>query len=153
MKSVKGFITLVINFEEIKFYFKVKNCKLEISFKVNKTLFSILESVETVVNIGETTLSVTSSVTGVELIAVPKSTGIAWALSLNTKVLHKIKFNKSNKYENNMEKINKLLNLLVNYTEKNYKIFFLVKNEQETPWSAFNKYVDKKKWIFFKTQN
>ena len=71
-------------------YFKDKNQKPQKKHKNYKTLTSILESVDTVVTIGATTTSVTLSVTGVGLIVVPISAGIACALPLGNEVLHEI---------------------------------------------------------------
>ena len=61
-------------------YFKDKNHKSTKKYKNYKTLTSILDSVDTVI-IGANTTSVTLSVTGVGLIVVPISAGIACALS------------------------------------------------------------------------
>ena len=54
-------------------------------YKNYKTLTSISESVDTFVTIGATTASVNLLVTGVGLIVVPFSAGIACALSLGKK--------------------------------------------------------------------
>ena len=53
----------------------------------------MLESVDTVVITSAITTSVTLSVTGVGLVAVPLATGIACTLSLGNKVLYKIALN------------------------------------------------------------
>ena len=75
-------------------YFKDKNHKSKKEWKNCKTLNTILESVDTIVVIGATTTSVTLSVTGDGVIVVPISSGVASALSLANKVLHKMILNK-----------------------------------------------------------
>ena len=104
-------------------YFKDKNHKSKKKYKNNKTLNKILESVDTVVNIGPTKTPVTLSVIGFGLMVVVISAGIACTLSLGNKVLHKLIINKQNKNEkNNMKKINKQLNLSINFAEHFHKI-------------------------------
>ena len=84
-------------------YLKDKNNKSKTKYKIYKTPTSILESVDSIVNIGATTVSVTVSVTGVDLIVVPMFAGIACALSLGNKVIHKILQNIYNKYKKQIE--------------------------------------------------
>ena len=80
-------------------YFIDKTKKSKKKCKKYKTLPSLLESVDTVVNIGATTTSVTLSVACVGLIVVPNSAGIASILSLGNKVSHEIILNKYEKYK------------------------------------------------------
>ena len=80
-------------------YFKDKNHKSKKRYKNHKTLNTILESVYSIVVIAATSSSITSSVTGVGLIILPISAGIACTLSLGNKVLHKLIINKYNKYK------------------------------------------------------
>ena len=80
-------------------YFKDKNHKSKKKYKNYKTLNTILESVDSIVIIGATSTSMTLSITGVELITLPISAGIACGLSLGNKVLHKLIKNKYNKYK------------------------------------------------------
>ena len=82
---------------------------------------TILESIDSIVIIGVTSTSITLSITGIGLIVLPISAGVACTLSLGNKVLHKLII-KYKKYKNNMNEIRILLNLLINYTEKHYKI-------------------------------
>ena len=79
-------------------YFKDKNNKSKKRYKNYKTLNTVLESIDSIVIIGSTTTSITLSVTGVGLIILPISAGIACTLSLGNKVLHKLIVNKYNKY-------------------------------------------------------
>ena len=103
-------------------YFKDKNHKSKKKYKNYKTLNTVLESVDSIIIIVATSTSITLSSTGIGLIVLPISAGIACSLSLGNKILHKLIINKDNKYKKNMKEIKILLNLLINYTENHYKI-------------------------------
>ena len=100
-------------------YFKDKNNKSKKIYKNYKTLNTVLESVDSIVINGATSTSITLSVTGVGLIILPISAGIACGLSLGKKVLHKVFLLNIKNY---MKEIRTLLNLLINYTENLHKI-------------------------------
>ena len=85
-------------------YFKDKNLKSKKKCKNNKTITSMIESVDTVVIFGATTTSATLSVIGVRLLLVPVSAGIACALSLGNKLIHKIIIKKNNKFRKQNKK-------------------------------------------------
>ena len=121
INDVNSFNNHVNNIKEMITYFKDKNHKSKKKYKNYKTLNTILESVDSIVIIGTTSTSITLSITGIGLIILPISAGIACTLSLGNKVLHKLIINKHNKYKKQYE-INKLSNLLINYTENLYKI-------------------------------
>ena len=72
-------------------YFKDKNNKSKKKYKNFKNFNTILESVDTIISTGATSNSKTLSVIGLGL---PKSAGIACALSLGNKVLQKLIINK-----------------------------------------------------------
>ena len=93
MNDVSSFINSVKNLKEKTTYFKDENENSKKRCKKYKTLISILESVDTVVNIGPTTISVTLSVTGIGLIVVLSSAGIACSLSLANRILLKMILN------------------------------------------------------------
>ena len=122
LNNISSLNNSVTNIKEMITYFKKKNHKSKKKYRMYKTLTSMLESVNTVGIIGATTTYVTLSVTGVRLIMVPISAGIAGSLSLGNKVLHKIIINKFKRYKSNMKKTNQQLNLLINYIEKSYMI-------------------------------
>ena len=71
-------------------YFKDKNHKSKKKYKNYKILNTVLQSVDSVVIIGATSTSITLSITGIGLIILPISAGIACGLSLGNKVLHKL---------------------------------------------------------------
>ena len=90
INDVNSFNNNINNIKEMITYFKDKNNKSKKKYKNYKTLNTILESVDSIVIIGATSTSITLSVTGVGLIILPISAGIACTLSLGNKVLHKL---------------------------------------------------------------
>ena len=80
-------------------YFKDKNNKSKKKYKNYKSLDTILESVDSIVIIAATSTSITLSVTGIGLIVLPISAGVACSLSLGNKILHKLIINKYNKHK------------------------------------------------------
>ena len=123
INDVNTFNNPVNNIKQMITYFKDKNHKSKKKYINYKTLNTILESVDSIVIIRSTSTSITLLVTGIGLIILTISAGIACTLSLGNKVLQKLLINKYNKYrKNNKKEINKLLNLLIDYTENHYKI-------------------------------
>ena len=123
INDVNSFNNHVNNIKEMISYFKDKNNKSKKRCKNYKTLNTILESVDSIVIIGATSTSITLSITGIGLIILPTSAGIACVLSLGNKILHKLIKNKYNKYKKLYKKeINKQIHLSINYTENPYKI-------------------------------
>ena len=86
LNDVNSFNNSIINIKELIIYFKDKNHKSKKKYKNFKTQKTILESVNTIVGIGATSTSTTLSFTGIGLIVLPISAGIACALSLGNKV-------------------------------------------------------------------
>ena len=85
--DVNSFNNHINNIKEMMTYFKDKNSKAKKRYKNYKTLNTVLESVENIIILGATSISITLSITGIGLIVLPKSAGIACALSLSNKVL------------------------------------------------------------------
>ena len=100
INEVNGFNHHINNIKEMITYFKDKNNKSKKRYKNYKTLNTILESIDSIVTIAATSTSITLSITGVGLIILPISAGIACGLSLGNKVLHELIINKYNKYKN-----------------------------------------------------
>ena len=71
-------------------YFKDKNNKSKKKNKKYNPLNTILESVDSIVIIGATSISITLSITAIGLIILTISAGIAGTLSLCNKVLNKL---------------------------------------------------------------
>ena len=99
INEINSFNNHVNNIKEIIYYFKDKNNKSKKRYKKYKTLNTVLESVDSIVIIAATSTSITLSITGIGLIILPISAGIACCLSLGNKILHKIIINKNNKYK------------------------------------------------------
>ena len=99
INDVNSFKNHVNNIKEMIAYFKDKNHKSKKKYKNYKTLNTVLESADRIVIIGATSVSITLKVTGMGLIILPITAGIACGLSLSNKVLHKLIINKYNKYK------------------------------------------------------
>ena len=102
--DVNSFNNHVNNIKEMITIFKNKNNKSKKRYKNYKTLNTILESVDSIVIITATSNSITLSITGVGLIILPISAGVACGLSLGNKALHKLIKNKYNKYKKQYER-------------------------------------------------
>ena len=102
--NVNSFNNHINNIKQMITYFKDKNHKSKNKYKNFKTLSKILESVDTIVITGATSTTITLSVTGIGLIVLRISAGIACILSLGNKVLHKMIINKYNRNRKQYEK-------------------------------------------------
>ena len=78
-------------------YFKDKNNNSKNKYKKYKTITTILKSFDTFVNIATTSSSMTLSLTGIGLIAIPKSTATTCGLLVGNKVIYEIILNKYKK--------------------------------------------------------
>ena len=74
---VNSFNSHINNIKEMITYFKDKNHKSKKKYKNYKTLNTLLESVDSIVIIAATSTSITLSITGIGLIILPISAGIA----------------------------------------------------------------------------
>ena len=83
--DVNSFDNHINNIKEMITYFKDNNIKLKKRYKKFKILNTILESIDSFVIIGTKSTSITLSITGVGLIILPISAGIACSLSLGEK--------------------------------------------------------------------
>ena len=126
-------------------YFEDKNHKSKKKYTNYKTLNTILESVDSIVIIGAISTSITLSVTGVGLIILPISAGIACALSLSNKVLHKLIINKYNKYKKQFEKHQQTIKSFDKLYRKSLQDNVIDKTEYESLCNIFTKHVDKNK--------
>ena len=104
IKDVNSFINHINNIKEMITYFKDKTNKSKKRYKNYKTLNTVLESLDSIVIIAATSTSINFSVTGVGLIILPISAGIACGISLGNKILHKLILNKYNKYKKQYER-------------------------------------------------
>ena len=94
INDINSFNNHINNIKEMIIYFKDKNNKSKKKYKNYKTLNTVFESVDSIVIIGATSTSIALSVTGIGLIVLPISAGIACGLSLGNKILQKIIINK-----------------------------------------------------------
>ena len=145
LNDVNSFNNHINNIKEMIKYFKDKNNKSKKRYKKYKTLNTILESVDSIVIIGATSTSITLSVTGIGLIVLPISAGIACGLSLGNKVLHKLIINKYNKYKKLYERDQNTINSFDKLYRKSLQDNVIDKNEYKSLCNIFTKYVDQNK--------
>ena len=104
LKDANSFNNHINNIKEMITYFKDKNNKSKKRYPKYKTLTTIIKSFDTFVNNATTSSSITLSLTGIGLVAIPISTATACGLSIGNKVIHEIIINKHNKYKKQYEK-------------------------------------------------
>ena len=85
-------------------------------------LTAIIKSFDTVVINATTTNSITLSPTGIGLIVIPMSTGVACGLKVSKRVFYERVVQKHSNHKKNFKKPNKLLNLSIDFIEKIYKL-------------------------------
>ena len=142
LNDVNSFNNHINNIKEMITYFKDKNNKSKKKYKNYKTLNTVLESIDSIVIIGATSTSITLSVTGIGLIVVPISAGIACTLSLGNKVLHKLIINKYNKYKKLYERDQNSIKSFDKLYRKSLQDNVIDKTEYESLCNIFTKYVD-----------
>ena len=145
INDVNSFINHISNIKEMITYFKYKNNKSKKRYRNYKTLNTILESVDSIVIIGATSTSITLSITGVGLIVLPKSAGIACTLSLGNKILHKIILNKYNKYEKQYERDQQTIKSFDKLYRQSLQENIIDETEYQSLCDIFTKYVDENK--------
>ena len=133
------------NIKEMIIYFKDQNHKSKKRYKNYKTLKTILESVDSIVIIGATSTPITLSVTGVGLINLPMSAGIACTLSLGNKKIHKLIINKYNKYKKQYDRDQQTIKSFDKLYRKSLQDNVIDKIEDESLYNIFAKYVDENK--------
>ena len=145
INDVNSFNNHINNIKEMISYFKDKNNKSKKKYKNYKTLNTILESVDSIVIIGATSTSITLSITGIGLIILPKSAGIACGLSLGNKILHKLIINKYNKYKKQHERDQNTIKSFDKLYRKSLQDNVIDKTEYESLCNIFTKYIDENK--------
>ena len=145
INDVKSFNNHIINIKEMISYFEDKNNKSKKKYKNYKTLNTVLESVDSIVIIGTTSTSITLSVTGIGLIVLPVSAGIACGLSLGNKILHKLIINKYNKFKKQYERDQNTIKSFDKLYRKSLQDNVIDKNEYESLCNIFTKYLDENK--------
>ena len=145
INDVNSFNNHINNIKEMITYFKDKNNKSKKRYKNYKKLNTVLESVDSMVIIGATSTSITLSITGFGLIILPISAGIACALSLGNKVLHKLILNKYNKYKKQYERDQNTNKSFDKLYRKSLQDNVIDKNEYESLCNIVTKYIDENK--------
>ena len=145
INDVNSFNNSINNIKEMITYFKDKNHKSKKKYENYKTLNTVLESVDSIDIIGATSTSITLSITGIGLVILPISAGIACALSLSNKILHELIINKYNKYKKQYEKDQKTIKTFDKLYRKSLQDNVIDKNEYESLCYIFTKYVDENK--------
>ena len=149
INDVNSFNNHISNIKEMITYFKDKNNKSKKKYKNYKILNTILESVDSIVIIAATSTSITLSITGIGLIILPISAGVACALSLGNKILHKIIINKYNKYKKQYERDQNTIKSFDKLYRKSLQDNVIDKTEYESLCNIFTKYIDENKNEFF----
>ena len=126
-------------------YFKDKNNKSKKRYKNYKTITTILKSFDTIVIIATTSSSITLSLTGIGLIAIPKSTATACGLSIGNKVLYEIIIKKYNKYKKLYERDQNTIKSFDKLYRKSLQDNVIDKAEYESLCNFFTKYVNENK--------
>ena len=145
INDVNSFNNHINNIIEMINYSKDKSNKSKKRYKNYKTLNTILESVDSIVIIGATSTSITLSITGIGLIVLPISAGIACGLSLGKKVLNKLIINKYNKYKKLYERDQQTIKSFDKLYRKSLQDNVIDKTEYESLCNIFTKYVDENK--------
>ena len=145
LNDVNSFNNHISNIKEMINYFKDKINKSKKKYKNYKTLNTVLESVDSILIIGATSTSITLSVTGIGLIVLPISAGIACGLSLGNEVLHKLIINKYNKYKKQYERDQNTIKSFDKLYGKSLQDKVIDKSEYESLCNIFTKYIDENK--------
>ena len=141
INDVNSFNNHVNNIKEMIIYFKDKNHKSKKKYNFYKTLNTILESIDSIVITGATSTSITLSITGIGLIILPISAGIACTLSLGNKILHELIINKYNKYKKLYERDQQTIKSFDNLYRKSLQGSIIDKTEYEILCNVFTKHV------------
>ena len=145
INDVNSFNNHINNIKEMITYFKDKNNKSKKKYKNYKTLNTILESADSIVIIGATSTSITLSIKGVGLIILPISAGVACALSLGNKILHKLIINKYNKYKKQYERDQNTIKSFDKLYRKSLQDNVIDKTEYDSLCNIFTRYIDENK--------
>ena len=145
LNDVNSFNNHINNIKVMITYFKDKNHKSKKKYKNYISLNTILESIDSIIIIGATSNSITLSITGIGLIILPISAGIACGLSLGNKVFHKLIINKYNKYKKQYERDQQSIKSFDNLYRKSLQDNVIDKTEYESLCNIFTKNVDENK--------
>ena len=145
INDVNSFNNHINNTKEMITYFKDKNNKSKKRYKNYKTITTILKSIDTFIITATTSSSITLSLSGISLIAIPISTATACGLSFGNKVLYEIIINKYNKYKEQYEKDQNTIKSFDKLYRKSLQDNVFDKTEYENICNIFTRYVDENK--------
>ena len=145
INDVNSFNNHINNIKELITYFKDENHKSKKKYKNYKALNTVLESVDSIVIIGATSTSITLSVTGIGLIVLPISAGIACGITLGNKIIHQLIINKYNKYKKQYERDQNTIKCFDKLYRKSLQKNIIDKTEYESLCNIVTKYVDENK--------
>ena len=128
--------------DNVKIDITIDERKYKTDLKINQTLIFTIKSFFYTI-LGVTSTSITLSITGVGLIILPISAGIACALSLGNKILHKIIINKYNKYKKLYERDQNTIKSFDKLYRKSLQDNIIDKTEYDGLCNIFTRYVDK----------
>ena len=126
-------------------YFKDKNYESKKKFKDYTPLNTILESVDSTVNIGATSTSITLSITGIGLNNLPITAGNPCTLTIVNKILHKKIIKKYNKYKKQYEGDQQTIKSFDKIYRKFLQDNIVDKSEYESLCNLFTEYVNENK--------
>ena len=137
-QKLKSFDNPINNIKEMITYFKDENNKSQKKYKKYKTLSTILKSFETFVIIATTSSSLSLFLTGLRLIVIHFSTGVAYGLAVSSKMIFQIVRQKFFKYKKLFEK-DQQTNKSFNFScRKSLQVNLNDKNEYESLCKIFN---------------
>ena len=149
LKVVNSFNNSINNIKEMIAYFKDRNNKSKNKYKNYKTLNKILESIDTIVIIGETSFSTTLSITSISLIILPITAGMSCTLSIGNKVFKKIIINNDNKYRELYKRDQQTTKVFAKLYKKSLQDNIIDKSEYKSLRKIFTKYLDEMKNQYF----
>ena len=145
LNDVNSFSNLINNVEKMITYSKNKINELKKKYKKDKTINTILKSIDTFNIVATTSSSITLSLTGIGLIVIPKLTASACIISKGNKVRYGIIINKYNKYEKQNEKDQLTNKSFDNLYRGSLQDNLLKKREYESICNVYTKDVDENK--------
>ena len=153
LKAVNSFNNSINNIKEMIIYFKDKNHKSKKKYKKYKMITTKLKSFDTFVIIATTSSSIRLSFTGIGLIVIPISTGLACGLTISNKVIYEIVMQKYNKYNKHYQKDQQTIKSFDSLYRNSLRDNVIDKIEYESLCNIFTKYLDETEEMNFLNQH
>ena len=126
-------------------YSKDKNNKTKKKYKKYKTKTTIINFFDTFVFSATTSSSITLSLTGIGLIAIPISTATACGLSIGKTVIYEVIVNRFKKYKKQYEKDQQTIKSFGKLYRKSLQNNVIDKSDYESLCNIFTKYLEETK--------